>query len=166
MSEQLLQADQEKLNEAREFLSGFGSVILGSVTAEGLPHTSYAPFTAYQGGFFIYVSSLAQHAASLQNGQTSLFFIEDESAARTIFARKRLTIDCHANIIRPQESDYEGILDLLQARHGSTLGLLRTLPDFILFELAPARARFVTGFGATFDLTPCLGKLVQASDTD
>ena len=165
MSEQLLEVDQEKLNEAREFLSGFRSVILGSVTARGLPHTSYAPFVADQGCFFIYVSSLAQHAASLKNGQASLFFIEDETTAKTIFARKRLTIDCRAKIIHPKETGHEHILDLLQARHGSTVELLRTLPDFILFELAPTRAGFVTGFGAAFDLTPCLDRLGQGSDT-
>lgn len=161
MREQRLAADPEKLSEAREFLAGFSSVILGSVTDHGHPHASYAPFIIDRGHFYVYVSGLAQHASTLKNRRASLLLIEDEEKARTIFARRRLTIDCRTRALSPQAADYDRLLDRMQDQHGSTVELLRTLPDFVLFELTPTHAQFVTGFGAAFELTPRLDRLFE-----
>jgi putative heme iron utilization protein len=161
MTERFLKPDEERIAEALEFIHGFSSVVLGSVTKSCQPHTSYAPHIADAGKFYIYVSSLAQHADTLKNGSVSLFFIEDEQQANTIFARKRLTIHCEASTIKRNHPQHEHLLDLLQERHGSTLKILRSLPDFTLYELKPERASFVTGFGAAYNLNSILTSLAS-----
>ena len=163
MTEILLEPDTQKVTEALAFISSFSSVVLGSVTKTGEPHASYAPYITDAGKFYIYVSSLAQHASTLANGAASMFFIENEKQAKTIFARRRLTISCRVSTISPDNPYYESRLDGLQARHGSTFKVLRTLPDFVLFELSPGQASFVTGFGAAYDLTESLAELTIAA---
>ncbi len=159
MIENLLQPDEQKIDEALTFISEFSSVIIGSITNAGQPHTSYAPFVSDKNGFYVYVSGLAQHASALQNGKASLFFVEDERQAKTIFSRKRLSINCKVSVINRDTPRYDHLIDALQARHGSTVKLLRTLPDFILFELQPVQASFVTGFGAAYNLGDSLARL-------
>ena len=88
--ENLLTPDQQKIDEAITFINGFTSIILGTVTKSGRPHTSYAPYITNNGNFYIFVSGLAQHAHSLENGTASVFLVENEQLAKTIFARKRL----------------------------------------------------------------------------
>ena len=158
--ENLLTPDQQKIDEAITFINGFTSIILGTVTKSGRPHTSYAPYITNNGNFYIFVSGLAQHAHSLENGTASVFLVENEQLAKTIFARKRLTIDCRVAAIENSNRRYSNLLDDMETSHGSTVNLLRTLPDFILYELKPERASFVTGFGAAYDLTASLAKLV------
>jgi putative heme iron utilization protein len=158
--ENLLTPDQQKIDEAISFINGFASIILGTVTKSGRPHTSYAPYVTNNGNFYIFVSGLAQHAHSLESGTASVFFVENEQLANTIFARKRLTIDCRVAAIENSIRRYSSLLDDMETSHGSTVNLLRTLPDFILYELKPERASFVTGFGAAYDLTASLAKLV------
>jgi len=161
VSETLLEADAQKVAEALAFINSFSSVVLSSVTKTGEPHASYAPYITDAGKFYIYVSGLAQHASTLANGAASLFFIENEQQAKTIFARRRLTISCRVSTIDRDQPHYERLLDGLQTRHGSTFKLLRTLPDFVLFELSPGQASFVTGFGAAYDLTESLAELTK-----
>lgn len=161
MPDKLLKPDQAKANEAIAFISAFSSVILGTVKGTHTPHTSYAPFITHNNNFYVYVSGLAEHSQTLQNGSASLFFIEDEQQAKTIFARTRLTIESSVKIIQT-DSTSAYLLDQFELHHGSTVKLLRSLPDFKLFELKPARASFITGFGAAYDVTAHLNELSQS----
>ena len=154
MPDNLLTPDQACVNDAIAFISGFSSVVLGTVKETHKAHTSYAPFIKHANNFYVYVSGLAEHSHTLQNGSASLFF-------KTIFARTRLTIDCTVKIIDASSSAESLLLDRFEKRHGSTVKLLRSLPDFILFELKPLSASFVTGFGAAYDFTPRLKELSQ-----
>lgn len=160
MTDNLLTPDQGKIDEARHFITGLSSVILSTVTDSGIPHTSYAPTISDQGNFYVFVSGLAQHAKTLSNGHASLFFVEDESQAKTIFARTRLTLECTTHIVDTNSEKYNCILDQLEARHGSTIKLLRTLPDFVLYEARPNNALFVTGFGAAYDLSSKIDRII------
>lgn len=161
MSDNLLIPDQDCVNHAVTFVSRFSSVILGTVKDSKKAHTSYAPFITHGNNFYVYVSGLAEHSRTLQNGSASLFFIEEELHAKTIFARTRLTIDCMAKKIETSSSGESQLLDQFEKQHGSTVRLLRSLPDFILFELKPLTASFVTGFGAAYDVTPNLNELTH-----
>lgn len=163
MTQTLLKPDEQTVAEALTFISGFSSVVLGSVTKSGQPHTSYAPYITHNNNFYVYVSGLAQHASTLKNGMVSLFFIENEHQAKSIFARKRLTINCRVSTINRNKHGYDSLLNTMQARHGSTVKLLRTLPDFILFEFRPEQATFVTGFGAAYDVGEALPALTNAA---
>ena len=160
MKDNLLEPDQEKIDQARQFLAAFASVILGSTDHAGQPHTSYAPTINEDGNYYVYVSGLAKHTATLTNGYASLLFIEDEHTAKNVFARTRLTFDCVVTSIDRDNNQYQTLLDQFQCKHGSTIKLLRTLPDFVLFELEPKKAAFVTGFGAAYDMTPHISDIV------
>ena len=140
MPDKLLTPDRACVNDAIAFISGFSSMVLGTVKDSQQAHTSYAPFIKHASNFYVYVSGLAEHSRTLQNGSASLFFIEGEQQAKTIFARTRLTIDCTVKIIDASSSKESLLLDRFEKRHGSTVKLLRSLPDFILFELKPLSA--------------------------
>jgi len=159
MPDTLLEPDQTKVNEAIAFISHFSSAVLSTVKQSTQAHTSYAPFITHGDNFYIYVSALAEHSHTLLNGSASLFFIEDEHQAKNIFARTRLTINCKVRKIESSHPNLQRMLDKFERRHGATVKLLRSLPDFILFELVPGSAHFVTGFGAAYDLNDHLPAL-------
>lgn len=130
------------------------TVQLATLGDDGLPHSGYAPFVFDGIDIVIFVSQLALHTRDLlANGKVSAMLIEDESIAREIFARTRVSYQCEASVIAPDEKSYESLLDALQARHGKMIGLLRQLPDFVLFRLSPNAGQFVMGFGQAYKLT-------------
>lgn len=154
MSDQMADqmADQMVRDQARKFISQFASIIIASTDDSGLPHCSYAPYIIEQGAFYLTVSGLAKHAQTLANGHASLLLIEDEKKAKTLFARARLTIQCDVSLIDHQNPNYPRLFDLLETKHGQTIQLIRSLSDFILFQLRPTNARYVIGFGAAYEL--------------
>lgn len=162
MTEKLLIPDQDKITEAVEFIKGYSSAIMSTVTETDLPHSSYAPHICHDNHFYVYVSGLAKHAGTLSNGHACLFFVEDESKAKTVFARRRLTLDCKVKTIEKNADAYITILDIFETQRGPTIKMLRTLPDFILYELEPQNAHFVTGFGAAYDLSHVLSNLTTS----
>jgi len=68
------------------------------------------------------------------------------------FARTRVSYQCDALVVSPDNHSYNKLLDAMQERHGKMIGLLRTLPDFVLFRLQPKTGQFVMGFGQAFHL--------------
>lgn len=155
----LLVPDTEKRHQAKQFLGQFSSVVISSVKANHTAHASYAPFIHDKDCFYVYVSGLAEHCRTLRNGSACLLFIEDEKQAKNIFARTRISIDCHVRVIEAEQSSYLPLLDKFEQRQGPTVKLLRSLPDFILFELRPLAASFVTGFGAAYDMSDFLPEM-------
>lgn len=130
------------------------SLMLGTVGKQGLPRTSYAPFVLESGNFYIYLSGLSEHTAELiANPVASILLIEDEAAADQIFARARVSYMCDSGVIERDGSKYEHILGLFSARFGGVIDVLKSLPDFVLFELTPRSGRFITGFGQAYDLS-------------
>jgi putative heme iron utilization protein len=127
---------------------------LSTLTAEGKPNASYSPFVIdEQGNFYIFVSQLASHTQDLlTNPQASILLIQDEAEARQIFARRRISYQCDVEVISNKNSDYTKMLDALENRFGSVVGLLRSLPDFILFRLRPTQGQYVKGFGKAYKL--------------
>ena len=127
---------------------------LSSITSEGKPNASYSPFVQDdQGSFYIFISQLASHTNDLiENPEASILLLEDESQARQIFARQRISYQCTVDIIGTENSDYEVMLDALEKRFGNMVELLRTLPDFILFRLSPYEGQYVQGFGKAYKL--------------
>ena len=79
--------------------------------------------------------------------------IADEQSASQIFSRVRVNYLCEAKRIAPDSPDYTLGLDDYQQRHGKMAGLLRQLPDIILFQLQPQSGQFVMGFGQAYTLT-------------
>lgn len=145
----------EILQEAREFQAAFGSLLLATADAQGVPHASYAPYVTDDAGcYFVYVSELATHTANLQaTPRAGVLFIEDEDEAQQLFARRRLTCDCCVQAVGRGTPLWEHTLDRLEARHGKLMAMLRGLQDFHLFRLVPLKAGYVRGFAQAYELS-------------
>lgn len=79
------------VDELIQFRSGVRSVSLATVSRDGVPEPSHAPYVADdEGRPYIFVSGLARHTRNLQeSGHTGLLLLEDEQSATNIFTRKR-----------------------------------------------------------------------------
>ena len=132
------------------------SVMVSTVNADGTPHASYAPFVMddlHQ--LYLLTSGLSAHTHNLfRTGQASILIIEDESQTQQVFARQRLTYDCHVAPIDRQSDRWEPLMAQFEARFGEIIAMLRQLQDFQLFHLSPQAGRFIMGFGAAYGVDP------------
>ncbi len=135
-----------------DLLSQAQTVQLATTNADGKPLASYAPFYRDDAGdLYVYTSQLSAHTPNLLTGSNiSAMVIVDEQSVEQIFARTRLTLDCEVTPIRPDSELHGQKLDAYQQRHGKTVELLRSLPDFILFRLRPVTGMVVLGFGQAY----------------
>ncbi len=162
-------SDNELGSELLRFRSAFRSVLLATVTHDGVPEASYAPYVADDDGhFYLYVSGLSRHTRNLQeSGRASLLFIEDEQSARNIFARKRLSYACVAEFISRDDAAWSQILDRFTERFGKFVDTLRALPDFQLFRLTPKSGSYVRGFAQAYSFEGLgMGKIHQLNPAE
>lgn len=131
------------------------SLQLSTVGPDGTPHCGYTPYLHQAPtSFYIFVSQLATHTRHLlANGTVAIMIIADEQSTSQIFARTRVCYVCDATRITPDNPDFTLVLDNYEQRHGKMAGLLRQLPDFVLFQLQPKSGQFVMGFGKAYTLT-------------
>ncbi|WP_204106081.1 MULTISPECIES: pyridoxamine 5'-phosphate oxidase family protein [Spirulina sp. CCY15215] len=136
----------------QEFCDRVRSVILSTVSKEGVPNASYAPFVMdEQQNIYFFASGLALHTQNLKdNSQVSILFIEDESKCEDIFARPRLSLNCQATFMERETETWQQIGDRFEERFGETIQILRSLPDFRIVKLTPRDGRFVLGFGRVY----------------
>ncbi len=82
--------------------------MLSTVTGQGKPESSYAPYVRdEQGVFYIYASELAGHTQNmLQSHKVSILFIQPEGEAKNLFARERIIFDCLINEVPKQDERY------------------------------------------------------------
>ena len=160
-------ADQKKLLQTYQAFPGqFGSIMLGTVSAEGLPQASYAPCVVDDArNIYIFVSGLSAHTQNLSaTGKASALFIEDESKTTQIFARKRLSYDCTGSLLPRGSEQWDAIAQQFAERFGNIIKIMIDLPDFRIFQLKPQGGRFVMGFGAAYDIDPSnLDQLIHKS---
>jgi len=134
--------------------SAMNSVLLATVDDDGDPHSGYTPFIFDDASLIIFVSQLSLHTRDLlANGRVSAMLISDEADSSQIFARTRVSYQCRAEPIARDDQRFDAYLDRLELRHGKMIGLLRQLPDFVLFRLVPRHGQFVMGFGKAYKLT-------------
>ncbi len=147
--------DEQPANVCAGLIETMRSLQLSTVGPDSIPHCGYAPYLHQAPGrFYIFVSQLAVHTRHLlANGTVAIMIIADEQSTSQIFARARVSYLCDATRITPDSSDYTIMLDNYQQRHGKMAGLLRQLPDFVLFQLQPRSGQFVMGFGQAYTLT-------------
>jgi len=146
------QSPEDALNSLHQTAQ---SVFLSTVTLDGQPNGSYAPFLLDEkGDFYIFISQLASHTQDLlNNSQVAILLMEDEQDTRQIFARKRASYLCNCSVISKDDMNYVALLDLFELRFSNIISLLRTLPDFILFKLEIQSGDFVQGFGKAYKIT-------------
>ncbi len=152
--------EENKMDKIRaqmhSLLDSRASVLLSSVSDDGMPHASYAPVVrGADAKYYIHISELAKHYHNLNsNGRVSALFIEDEKDAANIFARKRLTLDGKALRVDKASSNWNAIMDQFSARFGEFFNhSLRNQGDFHTFEFSFDSGTLVLGFGAAFRLT-------------
>ena len=140
----------------RQFPEQVQSLMLSTVTAQGYPQASYAPFVVDgDRRFYVFVSGLSTHTENLkQRPQAGILLIQDEAQTAQIFARQRLMYDCDVVWIERHEPQWGGYADRFKARFGNFIDMLRQLPDFQIFSLTPRSGRFVMGFGAAYTVDP------------
>lgn len=149
--------------EVESFLETFQTLVIASLTPEGLPHASTAPYVRMGSDFYILISTVAQHGRNLlANPDISLLFAEDESQCAQPFARKRVTIEARASeTVRPDPM-YAAIIERLKAHFNPELvGSLTQMGDFHLFRLSPLGGSVVMGFGKAYRLNQNLEVLTQ-----
>lgn len=152
-----IQSQMEGLVSSRE------SMILASVGNDGIPHASYAPTVAGEGGkYYIHISELAKHYHNLSaNGKVSALLIEDEKDAANIFARKRLTLEGKAVEVNKDTPLWSEVMGRFTAKFGDFFEQsLKNLKDFHTYEMSFESGTLVMGFGAAYRLTDDeLGKI-------
>ncbi|MGX9460375.1 heme utilization protein HutZ [Shewanella sp. A14] len=155
MSTETDQRLREKLlPEIEAFKAQRTTLQLATQDANGIPNASYAPFALADDGFYILVSELARHGTNLKaSSRLSVMLIEDESEAKSVFARKRLTFDATAEIVDRNSVTFSKGVSVLSSRFGDMVDNLASLTDFNLFKLTPHHGLYVKGFGQAFSLS-------------
>lgn len=139
--------------ECRDFHHQFETLLMATCNAQGEADASYAPYIEHLGDYYVYVSELAVHTPNLQRKpQCSVLFIEEESQAKNIFARRRLTLNCQAQVIARNSEAFEQILSLFTIKFGKFMEMLKNLKDFHLFKLHPEKGAYVAGFAQAYTL--------------
>ncbi|BDA69507.1 pyridoxamine 5'-phosphate oxidase-related, FMN-binding [Rivularia sp. IAM M-261] len=148
------------------FTDQFQSAVICTVSQDGLPNASYAPFVMDdRKNIYIYVSGLSTHTQNLNvKPLASVLFIEDESKTQQMFARRRLSYDCTATLVNSSTATWIQTVSNFESRFGNIIQMLRDLPDFRIFQLTPTSGRFVVGFGAAYDVDANdLNKLIHVT---
>lgn len=150
-------------SEVESFLGGFKTLMMASITPDGLPHASTAPFVRVGNDFYILISTIAQHGRNLlDSSDVSLLFAEDEIHSNQPFARKRVTIEAKSSEITQEDTHYLSILQSLKTKFDPTLiGSLTQMNDFHLFKLSPKSGSVVMGFGKAYHLDKNLEVMTQ-----
>ncbi|MBL7003397.1 MAG: pyridoxamine 5'-phosphate oxidase family protein [Gammaproteobacteria bacterium] len=142
------------------FFLDIDSLILATVTNEGLPEASYTPYVKNDGHYYIFVSELASHTTHLkQSGIASVIFLENNYKGHP-HTRKRLNCTCKAAVIEQSNPIFEATMQQMEKKFGKLINTLRSLNDFNLIQLSPQKGNFVAGFGKAFEVTfPLSGEI-------
>ncbi|MCB1202301.1 MAG: pyridoxamine 5'-phosphate oxidase family protein [Leptospiraceae bacterium] len=157
MSEIQLDKEEKIRNELSSLASSLQTLQLATVDESGQPYASYAPFVREgDEGLVLYVhlSELARHCSNLNNnGKVSALLIEDESQCKTVFARKRITLEGKAEKLNKNSAEWESVMQHFEDRFGTFFTKsLRNLDDFHTFRLEFQAGTLVLGFGEAFRL--------------
>ncbi|WP_409522757.1 heme utilization protein HutZ [Nitrincola sp. MINF-07-Sa-05] len=154
MSEQQNRLQKRIAPEIQSLRDQARSLMLATINPDGTPNVSYAPFALDQEGYYILISDIARHGRNLKvNPYVSLMIIEDEGAAKQLFARERLTFEALANMVERETDLWRNGIAQLQERHGDMIGNLSQLGDFNLFCLKPVAGLYVRGFGQAYQVS-------------
>lgn len=139
------------------------TLMISSLTPEGVPFISYAPFVKVEERIYIYISETAEHYQNVcKNPQVAIIIIEDEKDAKSTFARTRVSFNATAKQL---ETIDERLWELFERKQDNEiLKVLRTL-DFHMFELDLHQGRLVEGFGRAYNLVLKEGSWIQEQIT-
>ena len=152
--EQQLPLEQMQ-QEAIDLRLACQAVMLATVSPEGMPDAGYAPCTLDDAGrCHILISQLAGHTKNLlANPHASLLWIDEPSPGRNVYARRRLILQCRADIIPRNSTEWQHMLECMEQQHGNTVPLLGNLPDFLLFRFEASHGNYIRGFAQAYPVT-------------
>ncbi len=135
------------------FIATRQSLVLATADAEGGCELGVAPFVHVEGAFAVLLSGLAPHTRHLEHEPSAqIILLEDEAETRQPYARLRMTLSCVVTRLAREHERSDAIFELMQARFGSIVPLLRGLNDFHAFVFKPKQGRFIAGFGKAYRL--------------
>ncbi len=145
---------QPILVEAGEFLTEFRTLSMATVSADGVPDASYAPFVRIDdNAFYVNLSELSTHTANLlATPLLSVMFLQAEDDSKQLFARKRLSFDAGADVVERESPLWSRIMDLFEQKFGDVVELIRPLEDFKLFKIQPRSGVYVRGFAQAYPI--------------
>lgn len=130
------------------FHESFQSLVLGTLTNDSLPFTSYAPFVKYENKYYFLISKIAQHYANLlANPSASMMMIEDESKAKNIFFRKRLSYAIETKL----DVDIPEVRELFISQFGEMVSQLFKM-NFIVVECHIKYGHIIVGPGQAYQI--------------
>lgn len=149
--------------DVETFLETFQTLVMASISADGMPHASTAPYVRIGNDFYILISTVAQHGRNLLSSErVSLLFAEDEAGCIQPFARKRVNIDASVTEIGRDDASFLQPLERFKAHFDSELvASLANMGDFHLFKLSPLCGSMVIGFGKAYRLNERMEVLSQ-----
>ena len=152
--------------EMDDLISNMKTVILGTVSKEGEPNSSYAPsIIDSNGNYFIYISNLSKHTLNLLDTPSlSIMIIDDESKTDNIFARRRLTMNASSVIVDRHSDKWNEVIAVMEDRLGETISFLKDMTDFHMFKLKPQDGLLVHGFAKAFKLSAKDFSLIHLND--
>jgi heme iron utilization protein len=154
MTMDLDQNPDSVLQECRRFPANFRSLQLATCNATGEPEASYAAYVEHEGSYYVYTSELSAHTGNLSaTGRCSVMFIESETDAKHLFARRRLTLQCTAKECPRDTVAFNTVMDKFAENFGNFMGMLRKLTDFHLYQLHPMSGAYVAGFAQAYTLS-------------
>ena len=126
------------------------SLMISSIDKDNNPAISYAPFVMIGEKIYVYLSQAANHYYNLRdNKKCSVMIIEDESEAKTIFARARVSFNCEAKML---DEVSEEVFAKFDEVHDAKMMAMFKKMDFNMFELDIKGGRLVKGFGQAFEI--------------
>ncbi|MDD7568210.1 MAG: HugZ family heme oxygenase [Helicobacter sp.] len=145
-------------SEIESFKKEFGSVVLATLGSDGRVISSYAPLIQYDGRYYIYISSAADHYHSISANPSNIeaLFLEDECKAKSVILRKRLRYKAKARFVERESEEFEKAFGVLEDSMNGYGGVkqIKQMLDFSLIELVFVEGRFVKGFGQAYDIKP------------
>jgi len=140
-------------NQLESFIAARQSLALATHDAQGECEMGVAPFVHVDGAFAVLLSGLAAHTRHLEREpRAQVMLLEDEAETRQPYARLRMTVNCDVTRLAREDERSDAIFELMQARFGTIVPLLRGLNDFHVFMLTPRYGRFIAGFGKAYRL--------------
>ncbi|MDE0310099.1 MAG: pyridoxamine 5'-phosphate oxidase family protein [Acidiferrobacterales bacterium] len=146
---------EQILSEIDTLIERHRSVELATVSTDGVPSVSYAPYV-YMGNlsFGVFLSSLAEHTHNIAgNNSVSAMVITSEKDSPNLFARERVAITCEARLHDRKSDEFASWLPSYRERFGAIVDTLVQLADFNLYILRPLRAVYVKGFGQAYRIS-------------
>ena len=130
------------------FIESFQSVVLSTLSKDLEPLASYAPCVFLDNHIYVIISEAAPHYHNIKSSlKAGLLFVEDEKDAKSIFFRKRLSMNANATFIDPSTMH-----EVFKKTHGDLVDMLLGKLDFSIVKFNVTSGTFVIGAGQAYKM--------------